>query len=84
VTSLFKQLPTYTWLSSAGINPSTSATHTYSALTAALKTQFGATPSLDCEDGAVYQVSYYYNLKGSAIDGQFMHVFVSCSCCTCR
>ncbi|KAJ7610812.1 ribonuclease T2 [Roridomyces roridus] len=74
VVKLFKTLPTYEWLKDAGITPSSSQTHTLADLTAALKAGFGSTPSLDCDSGAVYQVSYYYHLKGSVIDGTFVPI----------
>lgn len=74
VVKLFKALPTYTWLQAAGISPSSSKTYTRAELAAALKAKYGYTPALDCESGAVYQVSYYYNLKGSVIDGQWIPI----------
>ncbi|KAJ7754938.1 ribonuclease [Mycena maculata] len=74
VVSLFKTLPTYEWLENAGITPSSSTTHTLASLTTAIKKGYGFTPALDCEDGALYQISYYYNLKGSVIDGTFVPI----------
>lgn len=76
VVKLFKTLPTYTWLQAAGISPSSSNTYTRSQLASALKAKYGYTPALDCESGGVYQVSYYYNLKGSVIDGQWIPIGV--------
>jgi ribonuclease T2 len=32
------------------------------------------TPALDCSSGAVNQISWYFNLKGSAIDGVFVPI----------
>ncbi|KAJ7070734.1 ribonuclease T2 [Mycena amicta] len=74
VVKLFKELPTYEWLAAAGITPSSSTTHTLASLTAALKAGFGLTPALDCDSGAVSQISYYYHLKGSVIDGTFVAI----------
>ncbi|KAF8971694.1 ribonuclease T2-like protein [Flammula alnicola] len=47
-------------------------TFTLSQLTSALKTQSGFTPALDCTSGALNQISWYFNLKGSIIDGTFV------------
>ncbi|KAJ7040298.1 ribonuclease [Mycena alexandri] len=74
VVRLFKTLPTYTWLANAGITPSSSTTHTLASMVAALKAGYGFTPALDCTSGAVDQVSYYYHLQGSAIDGTFVPI----------
>ncbi|KAF9531911.1 ribonuclease T2 [Crepidotus variabilis] len=74
VVRLFKTLPTYTWLSNAGITPSTSNTYTLSQLTSAIRAGYGHTPALDCTSGALNQISYYYNLKGSIIDGTFVPI----------
>ncbi|KAF9469820.1 ribonuclease T2 [Collybia nuda] len=72
VVKLFKSLPTYTWLSNAGITPSSSKTYTLSTLTAALKSASGGfTPALDCTSSNLNAISWYFNLKGSAIDGVF-------------
>ncbi|KAJ7700505.1 ribonuclease [Mycena rosella] len=65
-------LPTYQWLAAAGITPSPSTTHTLADLTAAIKAGFGFIPALDCTSGAVNQISYYYHLQGSVIDGIFV------------
>ncbi|KAI0322988.1 base non-specific acid ribonuclease [Amylostereum chailletii] len=70
VVKLFKSLPTYEWLSKAGITPG-SGEHDLSDVVAALKSASGVTPALDCSSGALNQISYYYNLKGSVIDGDF-------------
>ncbi|KAJ3477064.1 hypothetical protein NLI96_g10720 [Meripilus lineatus] len=74
VVKLFKSLPTYDWLAAAGITPSTTATYTLSTLTSALKSASGFTPALDCSGTSINQISWYFNLKGSAIDGQFVPI----------
>ncbi|KAJ7161258.1 ribonuclease [Mycena crocata] len=74
VVRLFKALPTYQWLAAAGITPSASTTHTLASLVTALKAGFGSTPALDCTGSAVSQISYYYHLRGSAIDGTFVAI----------
>ncbi|KAH8832272.1 ribonuclease T2 [Flagelloscypha sp. PMI_526] len=67
--ALHKSLPTYTWLKNAGIVPSSTATYTLSAFTAAIKAGSGVTPAVDCSSGALNQIYYYYHLRGSVVDG---------------
>ncbi|KAK7058427.1 hypothetical protein VNI00_002061 [Paramarasmius palmivorus] len=75
VVKLFKSLPTYTWLSNQGITPSTSKTFTLSQLTSALKSESGGfTPALDCSGSTLNAISWYYNLKGSVVDGSFVPI----------
>ncbi|GLB35849.1 putative RNase T2 family protein [Lyophyllum shimeji] len=75
VVRLFKTLPTYTWLANAGILPSSTATYTLSALTSALTSASGGfTPALDCQSGSLNAISWYFNLKGSVIDGVFVPI----------
>ncbi|KAL0951602.1 hypothetical protein HGRIS_008280 [Hohenbuehelia grisea] len=75
VVKLFQTLPTFDWLASQGIRPSTTQTFTLSTLTSALKTASGGfTPALDCSSGSLNQISWYYNLKGSIIDGTFVSI----------
>ncbi|KAJ6459680.1 ribonuclease T2 [Mycena sanguinolenta] len=73
VTKLFQTLPTYTWLANQGITPS-SATHTLASLTSALKTESGVTPTLDCQGSALDSISWYFNVQGSLIDGNFVPI----------
>ncbi|KAG6837649.1 hypothetical protein H0H93_004925 [Arthromyces matolae] len=74
VVKLFQSLPTYNWLANAGITPSSSTTHTLSSLTSALKAGAGVTPALDCTSGSLSSISWYFNLKGSVIDGVFVPI----------
>ncbi|TFK56633.1 ribonuclease T2 [Heliocybe sulcata] len=74
VVKLFKTLPTYTWLADAGITPSSSKTYTLSTLTSALKSASGVTPALSCSSGSLDAISWYFNLKGSLIDGTFVPI----------
>jgi ribonuclease T2 len=70
---LFKSLPTFNFLADRGIMPSTSRTFTRAELESALKDASGGfTPGLDCSSGRLNGVSWYFNLKGSAIDGTFV------------
>ncbi|KAI0652379.1 ribonuclease T2-like protein [Trametes meyenii] len=71
VVKLFKTLPTYDFLSDAGITPSTSKTFTLSTLTSALKDATGVTPALNCDGSNLNAIEWYFNVKGSIIDGEF-------------
>ncbi|KAI0297546.1 ribonuclease T2-like protein [Multifurca ochricompacta] len=70
VVALFQTLPTYNWLASQGITPSTTQTYTLAQLTSALKTASGFTPTLGCSGSAINQISWYFHLSGSLFDGQ--------------
>ena len=35
------------------------------------------TPALDCDGSSLSQISWYFNLKGSVIDGQFVPIGMS-------
>ncbi|KAJ7103222.1 ribonuclease T2 [Mycena belliarum] len=72
--NLFKTLPTHDWLAAAGITPSSGTTHTRASLTDAIKANFGFTPALGCQGSTLNQISYYYHLKGSIIDGAFVAI----------
>jgi len=75
VVNLFKTLPTYTWLSNAGILPDSSATYTLHQLTSALSSASGGyTPALYCSHRSLYQIYWYFNLKGSLVDGSFVPI----------
>ncbi|KAJ1554706.1 hypothetical protein HK405_004282, partial [Cladochytrium tenue] len=51
--TFYRRLPTYKWLTDAGIVPSNSTTYTLSDLQAALTAQHGALPYIGCS-GAKY------------------------------
>nr|BAC21194.1 ribonuclease T2 [Hericium erinaceus]BAD12140.1 ribonuclease T2 [Hericium erinaceus] len=74
VVKLFKSLPTYDWLSQEGITPSSSKTYTLSDFTSALNKASGFTPALNCNGNTVNQISWYFHLKGSIIDGNFVAI----------
>ncbi|KII93612.1 hypothetical protein PLICRDRAFT_35839 [Plicaturopsis crispa FD-325 SS-3] len=74
VVKLFKTLPTYDWLSKAGITPSSSKKYATADILSALKSAGGVTPAIDCTSGALGSISWYYNLKGSVIDGDFVAI----------
>lgn len=75
VVNLFKTLPSYTWLSNAGILPSSSATYTSAAILAALKTPRGVTAVIQCENtNELDEIWYFYDVKGSVQTGTFVPV----------
>ncbi|KAF8608200.1 ribonuclease Le37 [Ceratobasidium sp. AG-I] len=74
VVNLFQNLTTYEFLGAAGIHPSSTATYTLSQITAAVKAKWGFIPAFDCKGKSLNAVSYYYNLKGSIIDGTFVPI----------
>lgn len=76
VVKVFKTLPTYDWLAGAGITPSWSETYTLSSLLSALEAASGGyTPQLTCSRShTLSSISWYFNLKGSVIDGDFVPI----------
>ncbi|KAM0790833.1 hypothetical protein ACM66B_004678 [Microbotryomycetes sp. NB124-2] len=70
--ALFKQLPTYDWLSAAGITPSTSKTYSLSQLQTAANNNFGHDVTWKCQNGALNEVWYSYVTKGNIVNGQFL------------
>ncbi|KAK3075606.1 Ribonuclease T2 precursor (RNase T2) [Teratosphaeriaceae sp. CCFEE 6253] len=69
---LFKSLPSYEWLSEAGIVPSTSATYTTAQIQAALsKNRDGHDVYLGCKSGALNEIWYFFNVQGSLQTGAF-------------
>jgi ribonuclease T2 len=69
---LFKTLPSYEWLSAAGIKPSDSATYSTSDIQAALKAKHGKEVTLGCKNGALDEIWYHYNVQGSVVGGKFV------------
>ncbi|KAG7099665.1 hypothetical protein E1B28_001490 [Marasmius oreades] len=75
VVKLFKSLPTYKWLADQGITPSSTATFSLSQITNALTTASGGfKPALQCEGSNLNAISWYFNLRGSVIDGEFVPI----------
>ncbi|RSL95219.1 Ribonuclease Trv [Fusarium ambrosium] len=70
--SLFKTLPTYKWLSEAGIEPSDSKTYTASEIQDALEEQHGAQVTLGCSGKNLNEVWYHFNVQGSLQEGTFV------------
>ncbi|KAH0828941.1 ribonuclease T2-like protein [Lanmaoa asiatica] len=75
IVQLFQTLPTYTWLANAGITPSREHTYSLSEILSALEQGSGGyTPAVGCSRGRLDSISWYYNLKGSLIDGEFVPI----------
>ncbi|KAF7337842.1 RNase Gf29 [Mycena venus] len=74
VVNLFQTLPTYTWLANQGITPSSSETYTLASLNSALKSESGFYPVLDCQGRNLDSISWYFHLRGSVIDGDFVQI----------
>lgn len=74
VVTLFKTLPTYEWLSNAGITPSSSTTYTLKELQAAVQSAAGVTASFDCDDDELYQIEYWFNVQGPVPSGDFIAI----------
>lgn len=72
--TLFQSLPTYDWLSAAGIVPSSTATYTLAQIQVALTKNHGAKVYLGCDDDELNEVWYFFNVKGSVQSGTFTAV----------
>jgi len=72
--ALFKTLPTYEWLSDAGITPDRRATHALDEITSALRQSAGVTPALNCKGQTINEIVWYFNLRGSSIDGVWVPI----------
>ncbi|KAK4540885.1 hypothetical protein LTR36_008827 [Oleoguttula mirabilis] len=71
--NLFKSLPTYEWLSAAGVVPSSSATYTSAQIQSALSVNRGGHQvHLGCTSGSTLdEVWYFFNVEGSVQTGTF-------------
>ncbi|TAQ89577.1 hypothetical protein B7494_g2080 [Chlorociboria aeruginascens] len=72
VVNLFQTLDTYTWLANADIVPSSKATYTSAQIQAALKAGFGYAVTIECSSGALDQVYYSFDVRGSIQTGTFV------------
>ncbi|GAA5882829.1 hypothetical protein JCM16303_002481 [Sporobolomyces ruberrimus] len=68
--SLFKSLPTFTWLTDAGIVPSTTKTYTLAQLQAVAKAKFGYEVVWNCQNGQLNEVWYGYTAQGPIAGGK--------------
>ncbi|KAK3901090.1 hypothetical protein C8A05DRAFT_35250 [Staphylotrichum tortipilum] len=70
--ALFQTLPSYSWLSAAGIVPSSTATYTLSAIQSALTSRFGYAVTINCNSNKeLNELWYHYNVQGSVQSGNF-------------
>ncbi|KAJ4291177.1 Ribonuclease T2 precursor (RNase T2) [Kalmusia sp. IMI 367209] len=70
---LFKSLPSYDWLAAAGITPSTTKTYTTAQIQAALTAKRpGVSVTLGCSSGALNEIWYHYDVRGSIQTGEFV------------
>lgn len=61
------------WLAAAGITPSTSKTYTTDAIQKALQAKRpGVTVTLGCKSGALNEIWYHYDVRGSVQTGEFV------------
>ena len=72
VVGIFRALPTYTTLETAGIIPDPSKTYTRTEIQDALQEMHGAPVSLGCRRGALDEVWYHFDVKGSIQSGIFV------------
>ncbi|KAF6235470.1 hypothetical protein HO173_006153 [Letharia columbiana] len=73
VVTLFKTLPSYTWLSNAGIVPSSTTTYTSADILAALQSPRGVTAVIQCENtDELDEIWYFYDVQGSVQTGTFI------------
>jgi ribonuclease T2 len=71
--SLFKTLPSYQWLSDAGITPSSSKTYSADDIQAALsKKHDGKKVYIGCNNKELDEIWYFYNVRGSLQTGDFV------------
>ncbi|KAK4050739.1 Ribonuclease T2 precursor (RNase T2) [Microbotryomycetes sp. JL221] len=69
--SLFKTLPTYSWLADAGITPSTTKTYSLGQLQAVANAKFGHDIVWNCRNGALNEAWFFYNTRGNIVTGTF-------------
>lgn len=69
---LFKTLDSYAFLSTAGILPSTTNTYTSAEILAALAKPRGVQVSIQCRNGELDEIWYFYNVRGSVQTGTFV------------
>ena len=69
--SLFQSLPSYEFLSDAGIVPSTTKTYTSAEIQAALSAKHGQEVYLGCSSGALNEIWYFFNVRGTLEAGDF-------------
>ena len=72
---LFEKVPTFKWLSEAGIVPSETKTYTKEEIQNAFKAKFGKEVFFKCDSNhAINEVWYYFNVKGSLLKHDFLPI----------
>jgi len=69
---LFKTLPTYDILAAAGVVPDSSQTYTLAQIQEPLQAMHGAPVTLQCQKGALDEVWYHFDVRGSVQTGHFV------------
>ncbi|KAL8917799.1 MAG: hypothetical protein Q9172_005688 [Xanthocarpia lactea] len=69
---LFKTLNSYAFLSAAGITPSTTAIYTSTEILAALAKPRGVQVAIQCRNGELDEIWYFYEVRGSVQTGEFV------------
>lgn len=70
---IWRELPTFQWLQEAGIEPSEKNTYTVEQFQDALASKLDVDRvAINCKRNALTEVYYYFNLKGSVANGQFV------------
>ncbi|KAL8814852.1 MAG: hypothetical protein Q9223_005961 [Gallowayella weberi] len=69
---LFKTLDSYAILSAAGIVPSSTKTYTSSQILAALAAPRGVQVSIQCRNGEIDEIWYFFDVQGSVQTGTFV------------
>ncbi|KAG9091901.1 ribonuclease T2-like, partial [Ceratobasidium sp. 370] len=68
------ELPTFKWLKSKGIVPSTTATYNLTQIQNALASKTGFIPTVGCtKQGYLSEMWYHYVVQGSVSTGKFIH-----------
>lgn len=80
---LFKSLPTYSWLTAAGIVPSNTATYTLAQLQAVASARTGKQAVWNCRSGVLGEVWWGYTTTGPIEGGTFTHASPVGSLSTC-
>lgn len=69
---LFKTLDSYSFLSAAGIVPSSTDTYTSAQILAALAEPRGVQVAIQCRNSALDEIWYFFDVRGSVQTGTFV------------
>ncbi|KXG48873.1 uncharacterized protein PGRI_027430 [Penicillium griseofulvum] len=69
---VYRELPTYEFLASAGITPSQTQTYALADIEAALEQAHGNPVTIRCRGGAINEIWYHFNIAGSLQSGKFI------------